>query len=144
MKETEVLQSIISNSNSLFNNIEEEKWNEKANPAKRSKKEILGHLCDSAMNNIRRFVVSQYEQDNKILYAQNAWVTSQDYQHSNYKDIIQLWKLLNEQLTRIWEIIPPGKLLNTCITDQKRTLQWLIGDYIVHLNHHLDQIFNRA
>ncbi len=143
MKEAEILKSIIDESEMHFHNITEEEWNAKPSAIKWSKKEILGHLCDSAMNNIRRFVVSQYETDNKIVYAQNAWVTSQGYRHACYKDVAALWKLLNEQLIRILETMPAEKLLNTCITEEKHTLQWLAEDYIVHLNHHLAQIGNK-
>lgn len=142
MKEAAQLKNIISQSIISFGAVSEEEWDYKPQPERWSKKEILGHLCDSAMNNIRRFVVSQYEQNNKIVYKQNEWVSSQSYQDVNCNDIIALWKLLNEQAARIIDKIPADKLQNTCITDTERTLQFLIEDYIAHLNHHLSQILN--
>jgi len=48
-----------------------EKFHFKPSPARWSKKEILGHLVDSAQNNIRRFVVAQYDERPKIVYNQN-------------------------------------------------------------------------
>ena len=45
----------------------------KPSPAKWSKKEILGHMIDSAQNNIRRFIVAQYEDSPKITYKQDNW-----------------------------------------------------------------------
>ncbi|HYJ62352.1 MAG TPA: DinB family protein [Parafilimonas sp.] len=139
---SEILQQIIRSSFEKFKIISEEDWDYKPLPNKWSKKEILGHLCDSAMNNIRRFVVSQYEENNKIIYQQDNWVASQDYQSENFQNIILLWKLLNEQVIKIINKIPEEKLSNTCITSEKRTIEWLIEDYIVHLNHHLNQIIN--
>ncbi len=94
------------------------------------------------MNNIRRFVVSQYEQNNVIVYRQDDWVASQAYQSENYQNIILLWKLLNEQIIRIIKIIPPEKLSNTCRTPDEHSIIWLVEDYIKHLNHHLNQILN--
>ena len=35
---------------------------------------ILGHLIDSAMTNIRRLIITQYQQNEKIVYAQDEWV----------------------------------------------------------------------
>ena len=139
---SETLQQIISSSFEKFNTVSEEDWNYKSLSNKWSKKEILGHLCDSAMNNIRRFVVSQYEENNKIIYQQDNWVASQDYQSENFQNIILLWKLLNEQVVRIINKIPQEKISNTCITSEKCTIKWLIEDYIIHLNHHLNQIIN--
>ena len=107
-----------------------------------SKQEILGHLCDSAMNNLRRFVVTQYEQNNLIVYNQDAWVVLHDYQSENYQNIISLWKLLNEQIIRVIRKIPQEKLNNTCKTPEEHSIIWLIEDYIKHLNHHLNQILN--
>ena len=40
----------------------------KPSPSKWSKKEIVGHLIDSAQNNIRRFIVAQYEVNPAIIY----------------------------------------------------------------------------
>ena len=142
LKAEEKLQQIINESLLNFNSISKEIWNLKPSLTKWSKKEILGHLCDSAMNNMRRFVVSQYEENNKIIYRQDEWVALQNYQHADYTDVITLWKLLNEQVIRVIETLPADKLQNTCITEAEHPLQWLIEDYIKHLNHHLSQILN--
>ena len=140
MKEAIILQKAIQDSLVKVHSFSEDEWNYKPSPAKWSRKEILGHLCDSATNNLRRFVVSQYEENNFIVYRQDDWVASQDYQNTDYKDIIQLWKLLNEQVVRTIQKIPQDKLQNTCITNEVHTLQWLIEDYIPHMNHHISQI----
>jgi hypothetical protein len=50
-------------------------------PNKWSKKEILGHLCDSAINNMERFVKIQYEEQPYVIpsYNQEQWVGLQHY-----------------------------------------------------------------
>ncbi len=42
-------------------------------PNKWSKKEIIGHLINSATNNHQRFVRCQFETIPKIVYDQNKW-----------------------------------------------------------------------
>src|SRR6185436_12071230 len=63
-----------------FKQFSEEEWAAKPDPKKWSKKEILGHLVDSAQNNIRRFIVGQYENNPQIVYNQDQWVAMQVYQ----------------------------------------------------------------
>jgi len=124
-----------------FENISDEAWNDKPQPLKWSKKELLGHLVDSAVNNIRRLIVGQYEQEVKIIYHQDEWV---NYQETAIAEVIMLWKLLNYQISRVIENIPEEKLQNTCDTGKGKiemhTLSFFIDDYLVHLKYHLNQI----
>lgn len=76
------LKQVISATLSAFNNIVEEEWSRKPAPDKWSKREILGHLADSAQNNLRRFVVTQHLQNQNIVYYQNEWVLHQNYQNA--------------------------------------------------------------
>jgi hypothetical protein len=138
----ELLQQIVNNYIEKFRSIPVESWSKKSFENKWSNQEILGHLCDSAMNNIRRFIITQYEENNVIVYKQDDWVALQNYQSENYQHIILLWKLLNEQIIRIIKIIPQEKLSNICKTPNEHSIIWLIEDYIKHLNHHLNQILN--
>ncbi|MBC8112737.1 MAG: DinB family protein [Verrucomicrobia bacterium] len=144
MRQTEELLEIIHQYFLAFEQISEEKWTDKPSPERWSKREILGHLIDSAMNNLRRLVVSQYEQNNKIFYFQNEWVQLQDYQNAPTEEVKILWKLLNLQMARVWNSLPEEKLQNTCDTGknsmEQRTLAFLIDDYLIHLKHHLKQI----
>nr|WP_276902790.1 DinB family protein [Pedobacter kyonggii] len=127
-----------------FENISDEAWNDKPQPLKWSKKELLGHLVDSAVNNIRRLVVGQYEQGVKIIYHQDEWVNYQNYQGTAIAEVIMLWKLLNYQISRVIENIPEEKLQNTCDTGKGKiemhALSFFIDDYLVHLKYHLNQI----
>lgn len=142
-KKNEILQ-LVNQAMIDFENISDEAWNDKPQPLKWSKKELLGHLVDSAVNNIRRLVVGQYEQGVKIIYHQDEWVNYQNYQEAAIAEVIMLWKLLNHQISRVIENIPEEKLQNTCDTGKGKiemhTLSFFIDDYLVHLKYHLNQI----
>ena len=57
----ERLETILEELYPALKKISEQEYALKPLPHKWSKKEILGHLVDSAQNNIRRFIVAQYE-----------------------------------------------------------------------------------
>jgi hypothetical protein len=144
MQQAKEIIQIVGQFQDEFNRVSENDWTNKPNATKWSKKEILGHLIDSAMNNLRRVIVSQYKQNDKIYYLQDEWVKSQNYQQANVEELIMLWVLINKQFARAIENIPVEKLSNTCDTGRQQeeihSVRFLIDDYIVHLKHHLDQI----
>jgi hypothetical protein len=143
MKQTIIdLENIISTYTSLLYKIDEKEYLLKPAPEKWSKKEILGHLVDSAQTNIRRFIVAQYEEQPHIVYPQNAWVTATNYQQYDTKDLITLWQLLNKHARIILRNIPTGGEQRECLTGALHTIEWLAQDYIKHLLHHLHQILN--
>lgn len=116
-------------------------------PDKWSKKEILGHLCDSAQNNLQRFVRAQYEEQPQtvIKYAQDDWVRLMGYQELPFEHVLSLWVSLNKQVAAVGDNIPEAKLQNTYPfgDGQPVTLEWMVGDYVDHLEHHLRQIFGK-
>jgi hypothetical protein len=90
-----------------------EAWNDeefsfKSSPATWSPKEILGHLVDSAQNNIQRFVRGQYEDTPGIVYDQDEWVRLQGYQTFPKDELIQFWILINSHLRRILRMMSPA------------------------------------
>ena len=140
----QILKNIIDEELHRFEKISEEEWSYKISPEKWSKKEILGHLCDSALSNIRRFVITQYKENDNIVYDQNFWVKAQNYQNVRTLDIINLWKFLNFQIVHTVENIPDEALQRTCDMTKAEhkvfTLEFIIKDYIDHLQHHLKAI----
>lgn len=140
----QILRNIIDAELQRFQNITEEEWSYKGSSEKWSKKEIIGHLCDSAFTNIRRFVVTQYKENENIVYDQNFWVKAQNYQNVPVSDLIHLWKSLNYQIVHIVENIPDEALQRTCDTTKTEprvyTLEFIINDYVDHLQHHLKAI----
>jgi hypothetical protein len=118
--------------------------NAKPSPAKWSKKEILGHLCDSALNNIPRVVKAQFEpKPFKIIsYAQDDWVRLSNYQSQSIESVAALWTSLNKHFVSIVTSIPEEKLSYEVdhYSGGKTTLKWVIDDYLAHMEYHLKQI----
>ena len=141
-KSLQQLQSIIDSYTPQLQSILEDVWSHKPNPAKWSKKEILGHLIDSAQNNIRRFIVAQYENNPKIVYAQDNWVAASNYQNYVRKDLVDLWILLNKHICMILKNIPAGDEERLSETSEPHSIKWLAADYNKHLLHHLHQVLD--
>ena len=120
-----------------LNAISEEQLYLKPSPTKWSRKEIIGHLIDSAQNNIRRFVIAQYEDNPSITYNQDKWVAICNYQQMDSMLIIQLWYLLNKQIIGLLEHTPADTAQRTCNNGNIHTIEWLAEDYIKHLKHHI-------
>lgn len=139
---TSELDAILDKNLSALQFVSEDEFNFKPSPSKWSKKEILGHLIDSAQNNIRRFVVAQYDERPKIVYNQDNWVAISNYQHYNLPDLISLWYLLNKHICQILKFMPPEMAKRQAETQELHTLEWLARDYIKHLLHHLHQVLN--
>lgn len=125
-----------------LNALTEEESSIKPLPTKWSKKELIGHLIDSAQNNIRRFIVSQYENNPIITYKQDDWVVINNYQSYSLADLIQLWYLQNKQICSILSNLPNKAFDRTCQTEAIHTIEWLAKDYCKHMKHHLHQILN--
>lgn len=136
------LREIIGIYRQMLEAIDEETMSFKPSPGKWSGKEILGHLIDSAQSNLRRFIISQYEDKPKIVYQQDEWVRICGYQQWPRADIIQLWTLLNLQIARVLENSSGEAGKRLCFTNdpEPHTVEWMAIDYIKHLRHHLHQV----
>ena len=121
----------------------EDESGKKPAPDKWGKKEILGHLIDSAANNHQRFVRMQLDNNLKLQsYEQEQWVSIQHYNTVSWNELIRFWEAYNFQLLHILWNINPAKLLNTATigNHDEMTLEFIIEDYVGHLKHHLNQI----
>ena len=107
------------------------------------RKEILGHLIDSAANNQQRFVRAPFS-DPFVWpgYDQNAWVSAHGYRDRPWAELVNLWAASNEQVAAAMRSVPPDRLATSCVigNDPAVTLEWLMHDYVRHLRHHLAQI----
>ena len=117
--------------------------NFKPDPKKWSKKEILGHLCDSCVNNLMRIIRVQYEDKPFIIYDQDEWVEKQNYQERDFNEVLDLWIMLHRQFIHAIKSIPENKLDSIINVGEKVTAEFIITDYLGHQNHHLKQIFGR-
>ena len=126
----------------LLNNITESDFSLKPAPDKWSKKEIIGHLIDSAANNHQRFVRGQFEEEPLITYNQDNWNMYSFHQQNSQEAIIRFWEMYNRQILFIIQRIQPEQLRRSCRTPDAKTLQWLIEDYVVHMEHHLHEVID--
>ncbi|MDM5155679.1 DinB family protein [Bacillus sp. DX1.1] len=115
-------------------------------PSKWSKKEILGHLCDSGTVNHKRFVniLTSKESITITGYNQELWVQAHNYQRSFSSDeILQLWQSINKQIIKLLTNVKDAQWQLPCKTEEQNivTFEWLVTDYIDHMDHHLKQIF---
>lgn len=125
-------------------------------PGKWLRKEVLGHLIDSAANNHARFVNAQFS-GNLVFnsYDQNLWVGVQNYKEESWQDLITLWATYNRHIIHMVDAIPEEiltepreehNLNEICFEkpspDEPVTLEYLINDYFAHMQHHLMQIFS--
>jgi hypothetical protein len=101
-------------------------------------KEVIGHLTDSATNNLARIVRIQIAPELLPGYAQESWVRLQRYREREWAEVLALWFALNEHI--VWTIrhIDPRTLSNgATVAGSPITLGFLIEDYIAHMQHHL-------
>jgi hypothetical protein len=128
----------------LLYTMEDQEFSAKPLPHKWSKKEIMGHLIDSATNNHHRFTRGQFENIPSISYNQDKWNESAHYQKMNKDLLIRFWTAYNEFLCQLVQLIPGQKLQSVVNTggENNYSIEYLINDYVVHLEHHLRQVVN--
>ena len=150
----EELRSAVAEATPRLLNLSEGEAERAPAPGKWSPKEILGHLIDSASNNHGRFVRAQFEDDLVFPeYEQDAWVETQRYRTAPWRDLVELWRLLNLHIARVIEALPasvrerPRKRHNFDRTawrpvprETPTTLEYFLHDYVGHMRHHLGQI----
>jgi hypothetical protein len=143
------LEQLVAEFSSKISSVPDAEFSAKPVPEKWSQKEVLGHLIDSAHNNLRRFVCGQYESvPPRIIYEQDFWVAANSYQQANMEDVILLWKLINLRICDILKNMPQANLERECNTGRDRvqlhSLEWLAEDYVKHVKHHLNQILPQS
>ena len=139
------LEKILNDMPKLLLNYSEEAASKVPAPGKWCKKEVLGHLVDSASNNHQRFVRMQIENNLDLpQYKQNEWVQVQQYKTRNWIDVIKLWMAYNMHIVHVLKNIDESKLANTATFPEygNLTLQFIADDYVTHMEHHLKQIIN--
>lgn len=100
----------------LLEKLPESEFAHKPAPQKWSKKQIIGHLVDSATNNHHRFIRARVEDIPNIFYNQDEWNNLTHYNEMNAADLIQLWALYNKLIAHIIINISPEDLQRKCRT----------------------------
>ena len=141
------LQQAVEREADHLENVTEQGAGVKPSPTAWSQKEELGHLIDSAANNHQRFVRASLEPEyHGPGYAQDSWVSLHGYNEMPWSDVTAFWKRYNLFLAALVRRIPDHALTKKCVVGSGKpvTLQFLIEDYILHMQHHLDHILRRA
>ena len=141
------LESAIEEAQPWLSELSEETVRFRPTPDRWSISEVIGHLIDSACNNHQRFVRAQTT-DVLVFpkYDQNDWTRINNYHDSRWQDLVELWYQYNQHLAHVIRHIPMDKLPTRCeITGYEPcTLQFLVEDYLDHLEHHLQKIRERV
>lgn len=141
-EKTARLQYLVHTVPALLQNIPDTDFSRKIQQDKWSKKEILGHLIDSATHNHHRFVRCQFEETPAITYPQEQWNRYSGYQQLEKQHLIDFWTLYNRHLAVLVAQIPQENHSRLCATGGPTplTLAAVFDDYVNHLEHHLAQI----
>jgi hypothetical protein len=108
-----------------------------------SRKQVIGHLIDSASNNHQRFVRAMLQPSLDFPgYDQEGNIRVQAVQEADWVLLVSLWAAYNRYLAHLIAHIPPSQLDMPCRigTGEPVTLGFLASDYLTHLHHHLRQI----
>lgn len=138
------LENLLMIVSEYFNSIDKNTQEYKISDEKWSKKEVLGHLVDSAIHNTVRFTEINYADKPYIYrtYKQNELVKINQYQSMDIEELLQLWLSLNKQIIRLFKSVNEEalayeiKLNDGSIID----LRFLMHDYASHTEHHVNQI----
>ncbi len=121
---------------------------ERRNSQNRTIKQIVGHMVDSASNNTHRIIHLQYQQSPLVFpdYANlgnnDRWITIQNYQEEEWKNLVQFWKYINMHFVHVIQNINNEKLGNIWISalNDKISLEDMVNDFPRHFRLHLDEI----
>lgn len=114
----------------------------------RNIRQIVGHMVDSASNNTHRMVHLQYRESplrfpNYATHGNNdRWIDIQDYESSDWNNLVNLWKYANLHITHVIRNVDPSKLDKQWLYDENTLISLREGivDYLRHLKLHLDEI----
>jgi len=108
-----------------------------------TRKQIVGHLLDSAANNRQRFVRASSEGSFRgPNYGQDAWVAAHGYEEQSWETLLRWWETEHEILAAVVNHVPEDRLAASCVLDDGEavTLRFLIEDYFPHQRWHLEQM----
>jgi hypothetical protein len=112
-----------------------------------TRKQIVGHLLDSAANNRQRFVRAAADGHyTGPKYAQDAWVAAHGYAEQSWETLVRWWRAEHEILAAVVDRIPEERLGAACVVGDNEpvTLRFLVDDYLCHQRWHFAQITGAA
>jgi len=144
MKElSEKLKQAVESAEAILRQVKEPESNKPALPGGWSRKQVLGHLIDSASNNHQRFVRASLQTTLEFPgYDQDGCVRVQAAQQADWSLLVALWRDYNCYLAHVIARLPASQLEIPCRigSNEPVTLRFLAEDYLKHMLHHLGQI----
>jgi hypothetical protein len=138
------LENLLLSGREYFRHSEPDVLNYKASELKWSRKEILGHLIDSGINNLQRFTEIQFSAKPYPVkkYNQVELVKANSYQDADIYELLDFWICINKRIVRVVNHLTTKELALEIVvnTSERRDLRFLITDYVDHMEHHLKQI----
>jgi hypothetical protein len=137
------IRQMVSVARPRLSNISPDLASARESPDAWSKKEILGHLIDSAANNHQRFVRGALGVAVDFpAYDPPRWVEVQCYQQMDWAELVELFAQYNFHLCRVLDTLPQDVLCNSCNIGKEApvTLEFVITDYLRHLGLHLNDL----
>ncbi len=118
------------------------------NSQNRSIRQILGHMHDSASNNIHRIVHLQYQEspaafpDYANLGNNDRWIAIQNYQDENWESLVSLWSATHRHIAHVILQADPRKMDTFWISalGEKVSLLEMITDFPRHFRLHIAEI----
>jgi hypothetical protein len=143
-----VIETLINEWEPKLSSLPQEVITQRRNSQNRTIKQIVGHLVDSASNNIHRVVHLQYQPSpvefpNYATFGNNdRWIAIQNYQEETWTDLVQLWKFSMLHFCHVIRNADQSKLDNEWVAGpgRKISLQAMIVDFLPHLKLHLSEI----
>jgi hypothetical protein len=135
---------LVADAGATFREMGVIEWTQTRGDGAWTRLQILGHLIDSAANNHQRFVRAIAEGDLVWPgYDQEEMVRVQQFGSTTPSLLIALWESFNLYLARLITVIPERRLAARCVigASEPVTLEFLVTDYVAHMQHHLRQIF---
>jgi hypothetical protein len=140
---SEELVRVVSSAEAILSQVPETETSKPVLSGGWSRKQVLGHLIDSASNSHQRFVRATLQTSLDFpRYDQDGCVRVQAVQEARWSLLIALWADYNRYLAHVIAHLPVSKLETLCRigSDEPVTLKFLAEDYLRHLLHLLGQI----
>ena len=140
---SEKLKSVIDAAEPRLRQVDAAQSSKPILPGGWSRKQVMGHLIDSASNNHQRFVRAAQQASLEFPgYDQEGNVRLQAPQEADWALLVSLWATYNRYLAHVIARLPASKLETVCRigSGEPVSLSFIATDYVAHMVHHLRQI----